>query len=151
MTVLTTPTPLYQGTANLSVFVQDAESLAPLHGVAVKVTARREVAEGEFGPASTLAATRDTDVAGPHYLARPFFSAPGGWQIALNIEGRDDRESIAFACEVAPTPPRWQSFWPWISWPPAVILLFALREYTRSRGRAATSHASINKDEGRRT
>ncbi|MBX3415344.1 MAG: hypothetical protein KF708_21855 [Pirellulales bacterium] len=143
VTVLT-PAPLYQGTAVISVFVQDATTLTPIDDATVEVSARRQTDESNSGPTTIVSATRDQDIAGPHHVARPFLIEPGEWQIDVEITGATERQTVSFVCNVASTPPRWQTLWPWISWPPVVILLFALREYTRSRGRSPrqTTHSS---------
>ena len=148
ITVLT-PTPLYHGIAPISVFVQDAETRGPIEDATVEVSPRRRINASILAPTTVVKAVRDQDVAGPHYIARPYLSGPGKWQIDLAVDSHSNRETVSFICDVTATPPRWQTMWPWISWPPVVILLFVLREYTRSHGRAKPRAASLTNNESR--
>lgn len=135
ITVLT-PTPLYQGTVPISVFVQAAKSREPIDNATVELFFRRRTDDSIHRSMATVNAVRDQDTAGPHFVARPYLGEPGQWQIDIAIDSHSHRQTVSFACDVAAIPPRWLTMWPWLSWPPVVILLFMLREYTRSHGRA---------------
>jgi hypothetical protein len=138
VTVLTTPTPLYAGPVEISVFVQDAETLEPVNDATLEVVLARADHEHRSEGRAHLRAAYDLDAVGPHYVVRSVLPQAGRWDIGIHFVGPAGEGSVSCDFDAAPAPPRWQALWPWISWPLVVILLFLVSEYTRTR--AGTPH-----------
>ena len=128
--VFTSPTPLRAGPVDVSVLVQDSSGNVVNH-VDVIVVAKAHSASGPSvrTPATSAAATNKL-------LRAAKFNLPtaGLWnfEVLVGLHGNTPA-SVAFQAEVAPPRPRWQSFWPWFTWPVAAIALFVLQQALRRR------------------
>lgn len=128
VTVLTAPTPLRVGPADISVHAPDAPSSAPLE---VLVRARPKAASAS--PA-THAASRD------HSSNRLFSSAlveldeEGPWEIEVEVRGKDSRGTARFEVVVLPPLPRWRDLAVWIALPILPIGLYVVVQATARRG-----------------
>jgi len=140
VTVLTSPAPLYAGPLEISVFLQDAETREPVADATVEVVLTSFDSENRPHRPTHLRAVQERDAAGPHYMTRCVLPQAGDWQIEVNITSPAGSETVTFRGTAAPAPARWQTLWPWICWPPVVILLFAIREYTRCQTRKSPPH-----------
>ncbi len=135
ITVFTAPTPFRAGPVDVSVLVQDAATrqALPKAQVTVRVAplARRDAA---------VPYTATTEAATNKLLHAALFDLPepGWWELEIAVEGQLGRGQVRFEVEAAEPWPRWVAFWPWMSWPALVILLFGVHQLlVRRRFRAA--------------
>ena len=133
ITVFTEPTPFRAGPVDVSVLVQDAATKQALPEAQVMVWVRQP-ARGRAAvpyPATTEAATNKL-------LRAALFELPeaGWWELEVAVEGPLGPGRVRCTVEAAEPSPRWLAFWPWVSWPAFVILLFGVHQLlVRSRSR----------------
>lgn len=140
VTVLTSPAPLYAGPLEISVFLQHAETREPITDAKVDVVLTSFDSKNRPRRPTHLRAIQERDAAGPHYMARSALPQAGDWQIEVHLSSPAGSTNVSFRGIAGPAPARWQTLWPWICWPPVVILLFAIREYTRCYTRKSSPH-----------
>jgi hypothetical protein len=133
ITVFTVPTPFRAGAVDVSVLVQHAatKEALPKAQVTVRVAPLARRAEAVAYPATTEAATNKL-------LHAALFDLPeaGWWELEVIVEGPLGSGQVRCEVEAAESWPRWVAFWPWVSWPALVILLFAVHQFlVRSRAR----------------
>lgn len=123
--VFTAPTPFRAGPVDVSVFIQDATTRAPVADARVTVRAapRGRPDEAFHQPATTAAATNKLFRAAVFALPEP-----GWWEMEIVIEGTRGTARAAFSVEAAGPPPRWLTLLPWVSWPAVAILLFCIHQ-----------------------
>jgi hypothetical protein len=125
ITVFTDPTPLRAGPVDVSVLVQDAATKQALPQAQVTVWVGQSV-RGRAAvpyPATTAAATNKL-------LHAALFELPeaGWWELEVVVQGPPGPARVRFTVEAAEPSPRWVAFWPWVSWPALVILLFGVHQ-----------------------
>ena len=134
ITVFTEPTPLRAGSVDVSVLVQDAATKQALPEAQVTVWAGQPGRGGAAVgyPATTAAATNKLLHAALFELAEP-----GWWELEIVVQGPRGLARVRCAVEAAAPGPRWLAFWPWVSWPALVILLFGVHQLlVRAKSRA---------------
>jgi hypothetical protein len=131
VSVFTSPEPLRVGAADVSVFVQEAGSGAPVADVAVVLTLTPGAGNG---PALSYQATADQAVNKLLRAAAVDWPAAGPWRIAVDVEGPRGTARCVVDVVVAPPLPRWRQMWPWFTWPAVPITLFVLHKLRRQRG-----------------
>ena len=126
ITVFTSPTPVRTGPVDISVLIQDAGTGKALTDVPVVI--RAHPLDDERYVASALATT---EAATNKILqaASLEFSRPGLWRVEVSVRGLDQDIPIGWEMEVAEALPGWLTMGPWITWPLAVIGLFAVHEW----------------------
>jgi hypothetical protein len=133
ITVFTEPTPFRAGPVDVSVLVQDAATRQALPEARVTVWVGQS-ARGRAAvpyPATTEAATNKLLHAALFELAEP-----GWWELEIVVQGPLGPGRVRCAVEAAEPAPRWLTFWPWVSWPALVILLFGVHQFlVRRRAR----------------
>jgi hypothetical protein len=133
ITVFTEPTPLRAGPVDVSVLVQDAVTKQALPEAQVTVWVGQP-ARGRAAvpyPATTEAATNKLLRAALFELPEP-----GWWELEVVVEGLLGPGRVRCTVEAAEPAPRWLAFWPWVSWPAFVILLFGVHQLlVRSKSR----------------
>lgn len=138
VTVFTQPTPFRAGPVDISVFVQDAETGSPIADVEVRVRATRRERKSETIECVATAAAATNKL----FRAAVFdLPAAGWWDVLIDVAGARESAALQFAVEADEPPPRWQTLWPWFTWPLVVIVLFVLRMAFPSR-RGAQAGAS---------
>ena len=131
ISLFTSPNPLVAGPADLSVLVQDAESLAPVPAaqVAIRLTPRgRAYAAEEFEATRELATNklfRDCHVE----------LEPGWYDVEVIARTGEGPGHVRASIEVGPRPTQAAAFWPWYAWPAVPIVLFGVHEYLMHRRR----------------
>jgi hypothetical protein len=126
VTVFTAPTPLRAGPLDLSVLVQDAATgeLVPSASVQVSVSRR-----GRPGASIQQAAT--FGAATNKLLRAAVFdlSASGWWAIEVDIQDGSKAGRVRVDLYADAPAPRWRTFWPWLSWPALVIVLYGIHQF----------------------
>jgi hypothetical protein len=134
ITVFTTPTPLRAGPVDISVLVQEADTLTPVAEaqVDIKATQRGEHGATISHPATSEAATNKLFRAASFELP-----AAGTWELEISINGPLGTTQAGVDLEVAEPLPRYLTMWPWVCWPVVPIVLFSAQQFLvrrRSRG-----------------
>jgi hypothetical protein len=132
ISVFTSPEPLRVGPADVSVFVQDADSGSAVATAGVHLTL---APAGREGPALSYTATADQAVNKLLRAASLDLPAAGPWRIAVDVEGPRGPALCGVPVLVAEPLPRWRQMWPWFTWPAVPIVLFVLHQLRRQRGR----------------
>jgi hypothetical protein len=133
ITVFTAPTPFRAGPVDVSVLVQDAATGQAVPGAQVTVRV------GQSGRGRAAAGYPATAEAATNKLLRAaLFELPeaGWWELQVAVEGPLGPGRVRCTVEAAEPSPRWLAFWPWVSWPALVILLFGVHQLlVRARSR----------------
>jgi hypothetical protein len=126
ITIFTEPTPFRAGPVDVSVLVQDAATKKVLPKSQVTVWAGQSARGRAPVPyaATTEAATNKLLHAAQFEIAEP-----GWWEMEVVVQGPLGPGRIRFEVEAAEPWPRWLAFWPWVSWPVLVILLFVVHQF----------------------
>jgi len=133
LTVFSEPVPLRPGRVDLSVFVQDGETRAPMENVRVKFSVYRV---GSSMSPFEAEATRGM-ASNPLFQAAHFnLSSAGSWQVDVDVTGLPEEIHESFSIEVAPPPAPFWDVAIWIFLPILPIALFVFREF----GRPARNH-----------
>jgi hypothetical protein len=139
VTAFTSPNPFRAGPVEISVLVQDAatgDSL-PDAKVTLHVAPRDQ-------PDDTLdyQATSGTTTNKLFHSATFELPDPGEWTVAIDVAAAAGPSRASFDVVAADRLPRWVSFWPWFSWPFAVIALFAVHQALTGKSTANRSRAA---------
>jgi hypothetical protein len=126
ITIFTSPTPLRAGRVDVSVLVQNAESLEPLTQVPVTV---QLIALGATSPTDEQVATNQAATNKLLQAAELRIPRPGKWNLLARVDSAAGVTEVACEVEVANALPRWITLWPWIAWPASVIMLFAAHQW----------------------
>lgn len=129
ISAFTSPNPLLAGEVDISVLVQDAETLAPVQDAKVNVVITpRGRAYGAIERAAT------TETATNKLFRDCLVELEAGWyDVAVTCHAADGRGRIGFPLEVGDAAPRLATFWPWIAWPAVPVMLFGIHELLASR------------------
>jgi len=121
ITVFTAPTPFRAGDVDVSVLVQDLQANPLAQDAHITIIAQPRVVPSVplRIPATRAAATNKLLQSAKFPLREP-----GWWRLDVVLETGDSVEHFEFDVEALPALPRWITFWPWFSWPAAVIALF---------------------------
>lgn len=130
ITVLTSPTPLRAGPADVSVMVQHRDTSAPVLDARVSlVLGRRD----DAGAPIAVAVTRAQATNKLLYAAPVEVPAAGVWDAAVSVERGDDRARVGVALDVETARPGGWAVWPYLALPPAAVAVFALHQWLRRR------------------
>lgn len=131
ITVFSAPEPLRVGMADLSVLVQRRA------GDRAVLDAEVEIVLSGPPPAAPIEvrATRENATNELLYAAAVELPAAGPWRLRVTVEHERETVEVSGELEVAPPAPPLVALWPYLVLPPAVVALFALREWlTHRRG-----------------
>jgi hypothetical protein len=125
ITVFTEPTPFRAGPVDVSVLVQDAVTKQALPETQVTVWVGQSARGRAAVPylATTEAATNKLLQAALFELPEP-----GWWELEVVVQGPRGPGRVRCTVEAAGPAPRWLAFWPWVSWPALVVLLFGVHQ-----------------------
>jgi len=143
ISVFTSPNPLRAGPVDISVFVQDLATGAPIDDARTTVTL---TASGQAE--ATIHAVASTEAATNKLLQSALVELPaaGTWNVQVRSTSADNEVLVSFTMTAGPALPRWLSQWVWFSWPAVAVLLFGVHRYLAARahgGRSmARSHSS---------
>jgi hypothetical protein len=125
ITAFTSPNPFRAGPVDVSVLVQDARTgdAVPDAEVTLHLSPREE-------PDDTFdyRATAGTTTNKLFHSAMFELPAAGEWNVAIDVAAATGKAHAIFDVAAADRLPRWVSFWPWFSWPLAVIALYVIHQ-----------------------
>lgn len=126
--VFTSPNPLLAGPVDLSVMVQDAQSLAAVDAeIDVAITPRERPYAAVQLPATEQAATNKL------FRAVLVDLEPGWHDVEVRCRTAKRDGTVRFAMRVGAAPGESSILWPWYAWPAVPVVLFAAhRVYARS-------------------
>jgi hypothetical protein len=130
ITVFTAPTPLRAGVADISVLVQTRDGSEAVLDADVRLELRSSTNDGATVRA---AATREQATNKLLYAATVNVPSTGSWQLHVAVRRGDDRAEVTCQLAVAAPLPRLLAHWPYLAFPPATVLIFALHQWLRSR------------------
>ncbi len=132
LTLFASPTPLREGTADFSVFIEDAASSNPVLDGSVRVTA---TAPG----ARTVTATLNRQDATNNLLYAASLRLPqaGTYTLLLEAATKSKAAKLTVDLEVLPTASPVQTYWPYLTPVPLAIILFAVNRLMRRANRAS--------------
>lgn len=133
VTVFTAPQPPTVGPLDVSVLVQDAGGAPVLDAnVALRLTSP----DGTTIVARE--ATRDTATNKLLYAALADVRSAGTWTVDVDVRRGPDDEVVTTTVPVEPAPPPLRALWPYLAFPPAGLLVFALHQTLAMRRRGWT-------------
>ncbi len=127
ISVFTSPVVLVAGDADISILVQDADTLAtlPVAHVEIFMVPRGRNYAAERHLATTEAATNKL------FRACHVQLTPGLYDVEVAAMTDNRHGQATFTMQVAPPPTKATMFWPWFSWPAVPILLLAAHAWRR--------------------
>jgi hypothetical protein len=127
--VFTSPTPLRAGTVDVSVLVQEAATGEVVQDAEVTVCLKVPGTEGVLRYAAT------NDAATNRLFKAAVFKLPeaGLWDIEVAVKGPHGPAQVIFSINAEEQLPRWREFWPWFTWPVAVVVLFGVQQALAGR------------------
>lgn len=129
LSVFTSPNPLVAGLADISVLVQQADTLAAVPAAHVEITI---APRGHAGAGLTLPATRAA-ATNKLLLAALIELEPGWYDVRVDCQDGGSRGVLDFPLEVGRPPPQLAALWPWFSWPVVPVFLFGLHQILSRR------------------
>lgn len=127
ITVFTSPTPLRAGIIDVSVLVQDASTAAVANDAEIEIVVH-SASHPLFKQRQFATAAGATNKL--LRMAEFELTESGATEFEVFVRRPNDApQRVVFQTEIAPPPPRWSLFWPWFSWPAAVVILYVLRNY----------------------
>lgn len=135
ITVFTAPTPLRAGPADISVLVQNHDGRTPLLDADVRVELR---SSAPGGAAIRTAATRQQATNKLLYAAPVNVPSAGSWELRITVRHAEEVADVACQIAVATPLPPLLAHWPYLAFPPAAVMVFALHQWLRSRSTKAS-------------
>lgn len=157
ISAFTSPNPLVSGPVDISVLVQDAQTLAPVSDARIEITITpRDRPYGAVTlPATASAATNKL------FRACLVELEPGRYDILVSCDSAATRGQVRFECEVGAAPAHWATLWPWFTWPVVPVVLFGVhlilsrkkphQPPTRGRKRLGTAARDVYNETSGRT
>lgn len=129
ITVFTSPVPCSVGRADISVLIQNRNSLDPVLDADVRLFLHSETSDIEFEahPTRTQAQNRLL------YAAPVIFAEPGTWQIFVVVMQNGKQTSVTGTLRVASPPLRAASYAGYVTFPPVIVVLFLIHERLSQR------------------
>lgn len=132
VTLFASPSPLRPGTADFSVFVQDAATSQVISDASVKLTL---ITPGTKPVISQLNHNGSTNKL--LYGCQPTIAMPGRYQVLLETKTPAKASVLTGDVTVLPPAPELQTYWPYIAPVPLAIGLFAANRLLRRANRAS--------------
>lgn len=130
ITVFTAPTPLRAGLVDISVLVQKRDGSAAVLDANVRLEIRSST---DRGATVRSAATREQATNKLLNAATVNVPSTGSWELHVVVQRGDDRAEVTCQLAVAAPLPPLLAHWPYLAFPPAAVLIFALHQWLRSR------------------
>jgi hypothetical protein len=129
ITVFTSPSPLSVGPVDISLLLQNRDSLEPVLDAKIALLLHRDaMTTGGSGIEFEAGPTREQARNKLLYAAPVMFSQPGKWQIAVSVLRNGKKTDAVGIFEVMPAPAKAVAYAGYIAFPPVMIGLFMLRE-----------------------
>jgi hypothetical protein len=128
ITLFTAAEPIYTGTGDVSVMIQDRRTQEPILDARVGLSFR-----GENGMAVDAKATREHAQNKLLYAAAPTFPKSGLWKVQINVSRGTDSASTSGKITILQPKPVLSSSWEYFLIPPLGILLFVLHQWLKIR------------------
>ena len=125
VTVFTSPAPLSAGPADISILLQNRDTLEPVLDAEVSIVMRAEATGSEVH----VRATREKAQNKLLYAAPVTLGDSGGWEIKASILRLGVTSEIAGTIKVAPNQQKMESYGAYLAFPPLMVLLFTVREW----------------------
>ena len=132
LTLFASPAPLRIGTADFTVFIEDAASANPVLDASAKLTV---TPPGGRSIAALL--HRQVSVNNLSYAASLALPRAGTYTFVLEADTKSKAAKLTGYLEVLPIAPAIQTYWPYLIPVPLAILLFALNRLLRRASRAS--------------
>ncbi len=132
ISVFTSPAVLVAGEADVSVLVQDAETLATAASADVEIAL---VPRGREYAALRVAATTGA-ATNKLFRACHVVLEPGVYDVEVVAKDGPRHGCASFEMSVGPPPTGAAAFWPWFTWPVVPILLLAAHAWQRRPSRS---------------
>jgi YtkA-like len=139
VSIFTTPEPLRVGPGDVSVLLERTSDKKPVLDAKVDVRLTHSGAEGIsniFAPATHANATNKL-----LYAAHVNLAADGPWKLTAAIDSRSGTAEVAAAINVLPRPSPLVSYWPYFAVIPAIVLVFSLNQWLKSKRNATRPRA----------
>jgi hypothetical protein len=143
--IFTAPVPARAGPVDVSVLVQDAATGQARPDVPVTVTV---YPAGRTCCRERCAATGEAATNKLFRAATLELTAPGRWQVEVEVGEPALAGSVCFEVEVAAPMPAWAQLVPWVGWPFAALALVGLHQWLVRRRQAAVARVPANRAPG---
>jgi hypothetical protein len=133
ITVFTSPAPLAAGPADISLLLQNRNTLEPILDADVSLLLHSDASSSDV----TARPTREQAQNKLLYAAPVVLTESGQWQLAVTVLQNGARTTTTGTFDVAPRAGAAASYWSYIAFPPAMIAAFVIRQgliRRRSRG-----------------
>ena len=124
ITVFASPSPLPVGPADISLLLQNRNTLEPVLDAKISLILRQDATAIEFVARPTREGARNKLL----YAATAMFAEPGKWRLAITVSHQGKETKAAGVLNVAPAPSRIASYAGYIAFPPVMIVLVVIRE-----------------------
>lgn len=143
VTVFTAPQPLAVGSVDVSVLVQDA-------GDAAVLDARVELRLTATDADTTRAVTATRAAADNKLLYAALVDVPhaGTWTLDVAVARGTDAAHVTASLPVDPAAPPLRALWPYLAFPPAAMLVFALHQTLSIRRGGVDRRPFVAEDAG---
>jgi hypothetical protein len=124
LAVFTSPTPVRPGIVDVSVLVLDDSTREFMPDAKVTVGLKMLMSENILRYAAT-------DEAATNKLFKAaVFNLPetGLWNLDVAVDGPHGPAQLSFTVDAEVPLPRWREYWPWFTWPAAVVALFGAHQ-----------------------
>jgi hypothetical protein len=135
VTVFTAPTPLRAGAADVSVLVQDRDTSEPVLDAEILIVL---TPLGWDGAAIHAAATRAVATNKLLYAAVMDVPLAGAWDLRVTVRRGHQAATVTGKLTFAPRLPPLLAHWPYLAFPPVVVLVFVVHQWRRSRSSRAS-------------
>jgi hypothetical protein len=129
ITVFTSPAPLSVGRADISVLVQNRKALEPILDADVWLFFHKEISNSDFQVHATRTQAQNKLL----YAAPVIFSQSGKWHVGVVVSRNGRETGVGGTLDISTAPPRAAAYAGYITFPPAMIVLFVIRERLMSR------------------
>ena len=125
ISAFTSPNPLVAGPVDISLLVQDADTLAPVEEARIEVTIapRSRTYAAVTLPATAEAATNKL------FRACLVDLEPGWYDVEVICDAAQSRGKVGFALEVGAAPAQRAVLWPWFTWVVVPVVFFGLHQF----------------------
>ncbi len=131
ITVMSDPTPIREGRADISVLLQHAQS----HDAVLDAAVTLDMVNAQRGLTLSVRATREQADNRLLYAAKFVLPAAGSWDVTTSVARGAEHQRVSWQFTAAPPLPPLAIIWPWLLPAAIAIALYAANQrLRRSRG-----------------